>query len=290
MALGMASCLKDTPSTDLSHAGTIIEMIYPPAAQSNGVGTGLEYFSGGSLLYPSSDVSDTITFYVNIAGTNTLSKPLTVTVGVNNAALNDNISNDGITYVAMPDSDYHIIKTSGTIPAGSRMDTFQVVVFPSKIDPTKNYGLPIAVTAPGYTISGNFGKLYLHTIGNPIAGSYNWDFTRWNSLDTTTAPTGASFTGGSNSFAPDNPTQIEVQSGYAYNPRYVLSFTNNGGTLSNFQISMNASDVTTLSNAGITVTSGPFIMTADPVHGVYRFYYTVKNSSGNRFLIDKYYK
>ena len=43
------SCLKDTASTDLSHEESILEVIYPPAAQYNGVGSGLEYFGGGAL-------------------------------------------------------------------------------------------------------------------------------------------------------------------------------------------------------------------------------------------------
>ena len=44
-------CLKDTPSTDLTHVGTIIEMMYPNGAQDNGVGTGLEFFSGDQITF-----------------------------------------------------------------------------------------------------------------------------------------------------------------------------------------------------------------------------------------------
>jgi len=287
---GSAGCLKDTPSTDLSHVGTIIEMMYPAGAGDYGVGTGLEYFSGCAMLYPPTDLSDTITFYVNIAGTNTLSKPLDVSIVVNNAALQDNFANDGITYVAMPDSLYSILQTSGTIPAGSRIDTFQIVVYPYKFDLTQNYGLPITITAPGYTISGNFGTMYLHTIGNPIAGTYNWDFLRYNNNDSTGPLAGQSFTGNTTIFAPDNGTQIEVPSGYYTGPRYVVDFTNNGGVLSGFTVSLNSSDISGWTAAGVTITTQPQVIVADPVHGNYEFFYQVSSGGNPRSIIDRYYK
>jgi len=175
------SCLKDTASTDLSHEESILEVIYPPAAQYNGVGSGLEYFGGGALSYPATDISDTLTFYVNIAGTNTLGTALSVTIAPDPNALLDNYSTDSITYVAMPDSDYSIVSATKTIPAGSRLDTFQVVFYPSKFDITKNFMLALTPTdGGGVPIAGNFGHLYLHTIGNPLAGTYVETGTRYN--------------------------------------------------------------------------------------------------------------
>ena len=181
IVLGASSCLKDTPATDLSHEGSIIEVIYPAGASFNGVGSGLEYFGGGALSYPSTDAADTLTFYVNIAGTNTLNKPLQITIAPNTSALEDNYSTDSITYVAMPDSDYTILNPTKTIPAGSRMDTFQVVFYPSKFDITKNFMLALAPSNNGgLPTAGNFGILYLHTIGNPLAGIYTETGTRYN--------------------------------------------------------------------------------------------------------------
>ncbi|HXB44997.1 MAG TPA: DUF1735 domain-containing protein [Puia sp.] len=173
IVLVATSCLKDTASTDLSHEGSILELMYPPAAQFNGVGSGLEYFGGGALSYPATDIVDTVTFYVNIAGTNTLGKSLSVTIAADPGALQDNYSRDSITYVAMPAADFTIINATQTIPAGSRMDTFQVAFYPSKFDITQNFMLALTVTNNGgVPLAANFGHLYLHTIGNPLAGTY----------------------------------------------------------------------------------------------------------------------
>jgi hypothetical protein len=151
---------------------------------------------------------------------------------------------------------------------------------------------PISITAGGgATISGNFGTIYYHVIGNPIAGGYSWDWTRWNNNDGSGSPTSSSFVGNPTVFSPDNPTQVEVPSGYYLNARYVITFTNNAGTLSNFQVTLNPDDVKSqLTAGGITVTEGPTILTADPVNHVYQFHYSVFNGSAYRYLIDKYYK
>jgi len=290
LVLTLAGCLKDTPSTDLSHEGTIIEMIYPGGASSNGVGTGLEFFSGCTILFPPTDVSDTITYYINVAGTNTLKTPLSYTVAVDDTAIQDNNGNDGLTYQTMPDSLYSILKTKGTIAAGSRLDTLQIVIYPSKIDLTQNYGLPIKLYVPGYNVAANFSIMYLHTIGNPIAGAYNWDWTRWNNTDSS-GPTSGGSTGGLAIFAPDNGTQVEVASGYYIGPRYVITFTNNGGVVSNIAISFNSDDIATMKSGGVTVTTPPTIITADPVNGNYEFFYKVSTSApAPRTVIDHYYK
>ena len=53
---------------------------------------------------------------------------------------------------------------SGSIAAGKRLDTLHVIFYPSKIDVTKNYMLPVSIKdAQGETISGNFGAIYFHT-------------------------------------------------------------------------------------------------------------------------------
>lgn len=278
-------CLKDTPATDLSHEGTILELIYPPAASNNGVGSGLEYFGGGALTFPSTDLADTVTFYVNIAGTNVLPKALSVTVAPDPNALLDNFSNDSISYIAFPDSDYTILNATKTIPAGSRLDTFQVVFYPYKFDPTKNFMLPLTATnSGGYTLAGNFGHLYLHTIGNPIAGTYNQEWIRYNSnLQTGTPAYDEQL--GSTVFAPVSPTTISVVSGSA-GLTYLLSFVDSSGVLTDFTISFLPSSITA---SGVTVTSGPFIVLANPATQTYTFNFTYNNSAGAaRNITDKF--
>jgi len=73
-------------------------------------------------------------------------------------------SSNPVQYDTFPDSLYSFPITSVTIPAGKHLDTLQVYFYPSKIDTTKNYMLPISIEdAQGQTISGNFGTIYFHT-------------------------------------------------------------------------------------------------------------------------------
>jgi hypothetical protein len=286
VVFNITGCLKDTPGTDLSHEGTIIELMYPAGAGDAGVGTGLEFFSGDAITFPSSDLSDTVTFYVNIAGTNTLSQSLGVTVTVDNSALEDNIANDGITYVAMPDSYYSIVKTSGSIAAGQRIDTFQIVIYPSKIDPTQNFGLPITVsTNPGETISGNFGIMYLHTIGNPLAGVYNDSLaTRYNYVGSTPAytypgpePAPASTLDLTPYFpktaGPNSPTEIEIP--YANDlGNYIIDFD------ASYNLTV-TTDVTGITN--FTVIYANYNPTTKTIHLVTSYV----NGAGNGRIVDE---
>jgi hypothetical protein len=46
---------------------------------------------------------------------------------------------------------------------------------------------PISIVdASGKGLSANLNTVYFHTIGNPLAGQYSYDFYRWNVADTTT--------------------------------------------------------------------------------------------------------
>jgi hypothetical protein len=285
VVVASTGCLKDTPATDLSNVSTIIEMIYPNGAQDNGVGTGLEFFTGEQLPFYPTDVSDTITYYVNIAGTNTLSKPLTVDVAFNSGALADNIANDGITYLPLPDSCYTLLPATGTIPAGKRLDTFQVVYYPSKIDLTQNYGAPIALAVSGYTVSGNFGTLYLHTIGNPIGGTYNQSFVKYYD----SAGTGTPYTIPASPVGIFNPldnSDIEVPSLDSSGIQYVISFTNTNGVASGFSVSLDPNYIP----KGTIITSGPNI-TADPVNKIYTVNFTDSTTGTGGFssnITDKF--
>ncbi|HET6253060.1 MAG TPA: DUF1735 domain-containing protein [Puia sp.] len=171
----LEGCLKASPPTDFSNLPTIVEVEYPAGAGGNGMGSGLQFFGGGALTYPASDASDTAIVLVNIDSKSTLGSSTSVTVGVISSALSAyNSAGTGLQYVALPDSDYTIIGGTGTIPAGKRLDTVKVVFYPSKIDPTQNFMLPVGIsnTSAG-AVSGNFGVVYFHTIGNPLAGLYD---------------------------------------------------------------------------------------------------------------------
>src|SRR5215467_7011995 len=87
-ALFLGGCLKDNPNVDFTNIAAHAELMYPGGASGNGLGTGLEFFGGGSLSFPDpTAATDTIFFIVNIAAPNPVSKATTVTVGVDPSIL-----------------------------------------------------------------------------------------------------------------------------------------------------------------------------------------------------------
>jgi Domain of unknown function (DUF1735) len=148
-------CLKDTPAVDFSTVGTIIEILPP-----NG---GLENFDNAGLDFDPGDEIDSEMIVVNIASPKVLTKALTVSLAVNDAARTDYNTSTAGQYLALPDSVYSFPVSSRTIPAGSRLDTFMVYFYPAKIDTTQDYMLPIGIKdAQGEPISGNFNTVYFH--------------------------------------------------------------------------------------------------------------------------------
>lgn len=250
---GTTGCLKDTPTTDLSHLGTVIEMMYPNGAQYNGVGTGMEFFGGDIITTQGGqfnflDGADTVWYYANLAGPNLLSKPVAVTMAVDDSALEDNQANDGLTYLPLPDSCYKMVQTSGSIPAGKRIDTFAVVIYSNKIDLTQNYGLPIRLQAPGYTVASNFSTMYLHTVGAPIGGIYDQSTLTYSDSAGTQNPNTQDL--GSSVFTPLDNSDVEVISGDTTGISYIISFTNTNGVASGFTVAIDPNTIP--KNAAIT--------------------------------------
>jgi hypothetical protein len=253
---------------------------------------GLNAFSSAALTFDAGDAVDTAFFHVNFAATNVAPADETVTLSIDQAALQSYNSTSTTQYALFPDSIFSFTSTSVTVKKGNNYSSaVPLVVYPDKIDPTQSYMLPISIKGgpTGSTISSNFGTIYYHVIGNPIAGAYNWRWRRWNAADSSGAPAN-DIQEGSVAFAPDDPTTIEVGSGYFNGPRYIVTFTNNGGVLSNFNATLNPADLASWPANGISLTSGPTVMLADPVHGIYQFTYTVNSGGNPRTLIDTYSK
>jgi len=174
------ACLKDKPNTDFSSTqGTYIAEISTASVNPtpNAPSGGTPYFNQATLSLLGTDPI-TVWFTVNIASDYPPTKDIPVTLAVNTGAI---YSPNAVVYSPMPDSTYTFAVKTGTIKAGSRLDTFYVTFDPTKVDPTQSYELPISITsAPGTTISANMGTIYLHVIGNPLAGPYTSTGTRWN--------------------------------------------------------------------------------------------------------------
>lgn len=289
----LISCLKKGDmNIDLdSKTGTVMTLQYIEGGSGSTINSGLNYFSGGALTFPATDISDTAHYNINLAGDKVLGSDLTVTVGVDESKKLDYFATDSIEYEIMPDSLYKFVSTSATIKAGERIAAMQIVFYPSKIDPTKSYILPVTIKdAGGNTVSSNYGTIYFHVIGNPIAGMYNWDFYRYNNQDGSGAPAGGTFFGDVIVFSPVNPNTIKVPTGYYVQPNYVITFDNNNGVLSNFKAQIAPDEIkAAFTDNGISVVAGPTITVA-PDLSKFTINYVVYNGSAYRNCTDIYYK
>ena len=166
--LGLNACVKDrNPGyTDFSNLAPTVSIVEG----------GLAKFNSQTLLFPGSDLSDTISFRINYGATTVAPRDITVTLAYDAAALAA-YSN----YVKFPDSIYAPFPTKVVIKKGqSYSELVKLVVYPNKIDPSANYMLPISIVdAEGIVIASNFKTIYYHIIGNPLAGTYNLIGTRY---------------------------------------------------------------------------------------------------------------
>ena len=273
------SCVKDrNVGPDFSSTQPMLELKTP---QSNFAGQA--YFAKAVI----GNLPDTVQFYANLAAANAADRDIAVTIGVDQSRMDDYNADpaNALKYELLPDSDYVFLKTQGTIVKGQHIDSFQVSFLKDKMDPTKNYMLPVAITdGDGVEISQNQGVIFFHAIGNPIAGLYTENWLRWDAADTTGTPT-FDYDFPDVPFSPTDPTTIEVQS-QGTGEVDIITFENNGGVLSNFQVALDPESVTT-----ITVTSGPFLLQADPDKGIYVVYFEYNNSSGlHRCIKNTYVK
>lgn len=300
----LGSCVKDRNAlaTDFSNLQPIVEL----RDNISGVGNdaGLANFGKASLNFTSDPYVQS--FYVNLASVNVRSQDLKVTLGVDQAALDayNADPNNEIKFEMMPDSLYSFTTTEVTIPSGLRVAKDSVIFYPSKFDPSKSYMLPISVTdASGLTISGNFGTIYYHIIGNPLAGNYFQDFYRWNdAADTTGPPNSTVFEGQLLPVSPESPNTLFLPESYLQTftgGGISLSFTNTNGVLSDFAVYLNDATLQGLADGGFTVVTAPKLVSYHIVGdasthysgSTFRTYMEVLNSAGgNRKLIDNFTK
>src|SRR5258706_2091494 len=237
LAAILTSCLKvDDMNTPPGGAGgAMIAMSYVDLKNTGTtLNSGLRYFGNAALTYPAADLADTATFWVSLQGP-TIGKNLSVTLNVDNNARSDYYSIDSIAYLTMPDSLYTFLgPETAVINAGKTYAQFQVIFYPSKVDPTQNYILPVTATNDrNVPTSSNYCHIYFHAIGNPIAGSYTQEWIRWNNSTGTGTPAYDQTFG--TLFAPSSPTTITVDSGTGVT--YVLSFKqSSGGAFVDFKL------------------------------------------------------
>ena len=283
LIVALFSCVKENTRTftDFSKVQDLVIL----------KGSGLSNFKASNISLATPDDTIRMELWVDLAGVNAATSDIQVQLGVDDAKRVAYNAANGTNFQAASPNQYKILTPTLTISKGQHFAKTTVEIYKQNIDPTKSWMLPISIVdASGKPLSGNQNTVYYNIIGNPLAGTYNWDFTRWNNNDGSGTPSSLSFTGDVTTFVPANPTMIEVQSGYFIGPRYQLSFTDNNGVLSNFSVKFNDEDVVAMANAGVTVTSGPVIQIADPVAKVFQFQFTVSTGTASRYIIDKYYK
>nr|WP_294946441.1 DUF1735 domain-containing protein [uncultured Mucilaginibacter sp.] len=288
--LSFSSCLKDSRFVDFAAVGTTIDI--PLGGVSN--------FSKGSLTESTDEIIKQ--FAVNISSPKPLSKDLTITLGVDAAALTAyNASQTAVAFEPFPTDSYTIDKTSVVVPAGTRTQVVTVKFDKTKLDPAKSYLLAISITdAQGETINGNYHTKYYSIIGNDFAGQYAWHFERRNNGDGSGAPAAGSFDDEVTVY-PVTPRQFEVTSGYyVATERYEVTFEKPDAThYKNFKVTLNATDVANIFTPnGITVTQQPVIYVPYDATKSYTFAEALQlltfqykvNTGADRFLIDKYTK
>lgn len=301
--VSLDSCVKNRNNlnTDFSGLQPMVELRTPPPNVS-----GLLNFGTASLLLAGQPDPDTVIAYVNLASVNALGKDLQVTVDADNAALTNYNAGSTIKYTLFPDSTFSILQKQVTVPAGQHVAAVKIVFHPNKIDFSKNYMLPLSIKdAQGVNISGNFGTIYYHQIGNPLAGSYLQSFSRWNNTtDTTTAPNSTNYTNKPTVVGPENGTTLLLPEDYiqTFVGTYAgvsLSFDNNNGVLSNFSVHLNSATKDGLASGGFTVITAPVLVgyqivgdaSTRYVGSRFRIYTVLQNSGGNiRTLIDNFVK
>ena len=226
-SLLLSSCIKNYRDGETK--------LQQPAAKRVNCGRRLEkLFSSQALVYPATDPADTTIFRINYASTNVAPVNENVQLEIDTADVAAYNTANGLTgnlaYVVMPDSLYAYTATSATVAAGqSYSPSIPFVVFPAKVsDPTISYMLPIKIKSgpAGAFISGDFNEIYYHIIGNPIAGTYEQFWSRWNAADSVSVdPYAYQEDVGPVTFAPSSPTEISVGS-QGTGETDIIDFTN----------------------------------------------------------------
>jgi len=280
IAVSLSSCIKNYRNDETNFSN-----LKPTANIYEG---GLYQFGSQALLFPGTDLVDTATFHINYAAVNVAPADEVFTIGINPSAVTAYNTTGGLQFDMLPDSCFSFTATSATVLKGQNYSNgIPVVFYPGKISPDSNYMLPISLTqAPaGVTISSNISTIYYHFIGCPIAGTYEQYWSRWNASDSTGGASTAAYyldDLGPVTFAPNSPTEAQVTS-QGVGETDIIDFTNTNGVLSNFT-------VTITSVSGITE-GIPVMELADPIHGIYKIYFTYVNSSGaTRVIVNTYIK
>jgi hypothetical protein len=297
--LFFSSCLKDNGYINFAGVGTLVEM--PKGGFIN--------FGGDALT----ESSDTIVrmIAVNIASPNPLKTALTVTIGFSQADFTAyNAANPAIAYLPFPAGSYVLPPSTVTIPAGQRLAEVPITFYKSKLDPSKSYMLPLAILStdnPAVVINATYPAHYYHFIGNDFAGSYTWDYRRWQNGTGPGAgmipsqgqgiPPDITGLGQTTVLSPVSPTEFQMVTGYnGQGVNYDVTFnrTVSGSTVtySNWSVQFLPADIAKWTGAGITNHVPPAFTVPPPATGTDPHFFELNYISGGafaRYIDDTYH-
>jgi hypothetical protein len=154
---GLVSCLKQNPALDPKQTNNVIE-IYSLIPNPT--------ISPADAVYPlysrSFDIVPTGEFQVQVSysGAEVAPQDITVTLGLDQQAMNDYNDEQGTSMVLLPSSLYTVDAWILTIPKGQRLATMKVTVKPNQFNPSLTYGFPVRIQSTSFgTISSNFGTV-----------------------------------------------------------------------------------------------------------------------------------
>jgi Domain of unknown function (DUF1735) len=232
IVFGLSSCLKDKDYDEFRVGLNPASISDKPIIEI--VNGGLSNFKKQVLSADIAKTRDTNSFTISyINGGLTAPEDINVTIAYDAAALTRyNTANPSTQFAKLPDSTYTIPKTTITLKKGEVLSALvDIITFPSKIDGSKLYMLPIIITSTSSSnviISGNNNIIYYHIIGNPLSGKYNIVGTRYNYTGSATwsgppAPIPTNFVS-TNNLTPLSPKTASALDGQAV----TASFSNLG--------------------------------------------------------------
>jgi hypothetical protein len=156
LAVTLSSCLRDTLSLDPATSTNVVEFKNPSSFVSP-YGSKYALYTQAFDLAAQNDYPITVSY----SGANVAPEDITVTLGINEAALSQYNTEQHTTYDLIPTTLY-TLPTQVTIPKGQRTATVDLKVKSNQFDFSKSYVLPVQIKSVSTgEISGNFRTILL---------------------------------------------------------------------------------------------------------------------------------
>jgi hypothetical protein len=134
----LSSCLKDSRFVNYAGVTPFVEL---PLVAANGA------FTAEAFTIVATPIN--LPLAVNYAAPKPRTSPLTVTLKIDQAALDAYNKANSTTFTILPAADYSIASLTATIPAGQNTATINIIINISKVDPNGSFILPISIADAG---------------------------------------------------------------------------------------------------------------------------------------------